>query len=57
MGHVFCRKALRRISTKVIGVDQDAFTVNETTSMNYTVNGPDEFVWHGQACCEWYAKE
>lgn len=36
MGHVFCRKALKRASTKITGIDQDAFAVSETTSMRAT---------------------
>ena len=57
MGHVFCRKALNRISHKMVGVNQSAFTVGEVSRQGYTIEGPNGFTWQGQACCEWYAKE
>ena len=57
--HAFCRSYLKELlqdaGEHISKEDQKAAWTHKTGNQ-WEFHGPNDFYWHGQSCCSWYAK-
>jgi hypothetical protein len=58
--HTFCRLLLQQVKPDIekhtTVEERQAAWVYDTGRKHHEFHGPDNFYWHGHACCAWEAK-